>query len=275
MDKSAANPQLMTEAPGRVTRFFRGASYPFRGCIFLARNSGLWAKAALPAAITLTLILGFAGAALYFLEPISGFLLPDSLSSEAWWGRAASGAATALAALGCVLVGSLAGFATAMPLVGPLNELLSESVERLYGSEGAAAKEWSIRVLSKDILRALGTAAQRFLIFGVIYIPLLALSFIPGVGLIFTAAILVYSAYFLTLTFIEPCQDCHRMTFKQKLAWSRRTAPSFMGFGAATVLLLLVPCAALVLAPALVTGATLLWVDLGGLGALPDPEASA
>lgn len=274
MDEPPASPEL-NKAPGRIAGFLRGASYPFRGCVFLARNSALWAKAALPAAVTLTLILGFAGSALYFLEPISSFLLPDSLSSEAWWGKAASGAATALAALGCVLVGSLAGFATAMPLVGPLNELLSEAVERLHGSDGAATKGWSVGVLSKDIIRALGTAAQRFLIFGVIYIPLLALSFIPGIGLIFGAALLVYSAYFLALTFIEPCQDCHRMTFAQKLAWSRHNAPSFMGFGTVAVLLLLVPCAALVLAPALVTGATLLWVDLGGLGALPNPEVSS
>ena len=65
------------------------------------------------------------------------------------------------------------------------------------------------------------------------------------------------------------------MSLRQKLAWSRETAPAFMGFGASTVLLLLIPCAALVLAPALVTGATLLWVDLGGLGTLSPKDLAA
>ena len=252
--------------------FLRGLSYPFRGCAFLAKNSALWAKAALPGLVTLTLILGFAGGSLYFLEPISEFLLPDSWDNEAWWGKAASGAATAAAALACVVVGSLAGFATAMPLLGPLNEILAEAVENHYGGQASESSGWSIKLLGKDILRAFGTAAQRMLVFGIIYIPMLALSFIPGVGLIFTAALLAYSAFFLAMTFLEPCQDCHRLSFRQKLHWSRQTAPAFMGFGTATLLLLLIPCAALILAPALVTGATLLWVDVGGSAALPETE---
>ena len=259
-------------APGKVARFVQGASYPFRGCVFLAKNSSLWAKALLPGVVAITLIIGFAGSSLYFLDPISSLLLPDSWNNDAWWGKAASGAATAFAAVACLLFGSLAGFATAMPLVGPLNELLSEAVEKRYGEGTAPTKGWSVKVLSHDILRALGTAAQRLVIFAIIYIPLLALSFVPVVGLLFTAVLLAYSAFFLTLTFIEPCQDCHRMTFRQKLAWSRSNAPRFMGFGTATVVLLLIPCAALVLAPALVTGATMLWVDAGGLHALPDSQ---
>jgi CysZ protein len=223
--------------------------------------------------VTLSLVLLFAAGSFYFLDDIAAFLLPDSWDTEAWWGRAASGAATAFAALTCVLLGSLAGFATAMPLVGPLNELLAEAVETRYGGSELDNPKWSVGMLAKDGVRAVGTAAQRFVIFGIIYIPLLALSLIPVVGLVFTAVLLVYSAFFLTLTFIEPCQDCHRMNLRQKLAWARQTAPAFMGFGASTVLLLLIPCAALVLAPALVTGATLLWVDVGGASVLPPKGA--
>lgn len=269
MDEQQANLRS-TPAVGKVARFFQGASYPIRGCAFLAKNSSLWGKALLPGMAAVLLIVAFAGGSLYFLEPISSFLLPDSWNNEAWWGRAASGAATAFAGLACLLFGSMAGFATAMPLAGPLNELLSEAVVKLYGGDNAATKGWSIKILTQDILRAVGTAVQRLVIFAVVYIPLLTLSFIPGVGLIFTAALVIYSAFFLTLTFIEPCQDCHRMTLRQKLNWSRRNAPSFMGFGAATVVILLIPCAALALAPALVTGATMLWVDAGGLHAPHD-----
>jgi CysZ protein len=259
-------PEIRTRAYARgFGGFLRGLSYPFRGLHFLVKNPSLWAKALFPALLILTLVALAVTGSFSFHEDITDVLLPDRWDTGESWGRIAAWAASFISGLLCLLLGTLVGFAGSMPLVGPLNELLAESVERTYGGKPTEESNWSFKVLLTDLLRALSTSIQRLFIFGVLYLPLLLLSFIPFVGPVFTALLLLYSAYFLTLTFIEPCQDIRRMSLRDKVRWSKETLPAYLGFGGASVALLLIPCAGFLLAPFLVTGATLLWVDVGGI----------
>ena len=259
-------PEIRTRAYARgFGGVLRGLSYPFRGVHFLAKNPSLWPKALLPGLLILTLVVASVTGSFVFLDELTAFLLPDRWDTGESWGRIAAWVASFISGLLCLLLGTLVGFAVSMPLVGPLNEILAESVERTYGGEPVGESRWSLKALAADLVRALSTSVQRLLIFGVLYLPLLVLSFIPVVGLIFTALLLLYSSFFLTLTFVEPCQDIRRMSLRDKLRWSKETLPAYLGFGGASVALLLIPCAGLLLGPALVTGATLLWVDVGGL----------
>jgi uncharacterized protein involved in cysteine biosynthesis len=77
----------------------------------------------------------------------------------------------------------------------------------------------------------------------------------------------------------DPALTRRGATFRDKRAWHRRWLPESQGFGLAGMVGLLVPFANLLLAPALVAGATLLVVELEDLersaqGAA-DPSAPA
>ena len=244
-----------------VRGFFLGMTYPMRGVTFLFGHSGLWVRAALPALMTLLLVGGFTYLAFDYVGPLAELVLPDSLdASTAWYARVGSAIATFFAVLLCLLAGGVVGFVAALPLAGPLNEVLARGVQRIHAGKTLTSEQDRGGLLS-DIGRAIITAVQRVLIFGVIYVPLLLLSLIPVVGLGFTALLFIYSAFFLAMTFLEPSQDLHQMSSKEKFSWARVHLAPYMGFGVSCVLLTLIPCASLLLAPALVVGGTLLWVD--------------
>ena len=91
--------------------------------------------------------------------------------------------------------------------------------------------------------------------------PLLALSFVPVVGI--AAAVLLYawSSFFLALQFSDPYLARRKLPRMEKIRRLRERFALSMGFGVALTALMLVPLLQIVLAPALVCGGTLLWID--------------
>ncbi|MEE2827560.1 MAG: EI24 domain-containing protein [Myxococcota bacterium] len=255
--------------------FLRGASYPFRGIRFLAKRPPLWGLAAIPTILTIFLLLAFSTTSLFFIDDLKDFLLPDSWDVEAWGGTIARSTAAALATVLCLLAAVLLAFLMAPAISGPFNELLSETTEALRRGEKSSEGALSFKRIAAEVLRGTWNAIQRAFLFVVIYLPLVIASFLPVVGILFLLLSFLYSAFFLSMTFMEPVHDRHRMLFSAKLVWARRRISAFMGFGLSSVLLLLVPCLSLIMTPALIVGATLLWVDTGGLEGskqIPGPD---
>lgn len=255
--------------------FLRGLSYPYRGCFFLLKTPRVWGHAAIPTLVTVFLVVAFSLLSIVFMDDVAAFLLPDSWDTARWWGKLASVTAGALAVVLCLMAAWLAALTVSVSLAGPLYELLSEAVERLYLEGDLSDERMTLAGIATDIVRALWTASQRLILFGIVYVPLVIASFIPVLGLLFAALLFIYSAFFVSLTFLEPCQDRYRMSFKEKLYWGHETMPAYMGFGFSSVLLLLIPCASIVLSSGLVAGATLLWADTGGRGQLVPNEDPA
>jgi CysZ protein len=240
-----------------------GFACPFRGALFVLGRPATWGRAAVPALVNGLVLLLFVGLALLFLDDLRDLILPASLEAiEGWKGTAVTIVASVLSFVGCLAAAVIGGLLTAAILAGPFAELLSERIEALYRAVEPEDPPFSMGLFARDAARGALGAVGRLLIFGCVYIPLLLASLLPVIGLLFAALTLVYSAFFLAMNFVDPILDRRRLTLGAKVAWARRNLAPWLGFGAASFLVLFIPVANLVIAPALVAGGTLLYVDV-------------
>ena len=80
-----------------------------------------------------------------------------------------------------------------------------------------------------------------------------------------------FTVFYLALTYLDLPMERRRWAMREKLGWMRKRLRTTLGFGAASQLLLLVPVVQLLLIPASVAGATLLFREGEGLdGATKD-----
>ena len=149
----------------------------------------------------------------------------------------------------------------AAALAGPFQERLSEVVEQLSTGETVVGEKLTPKTLARDGARGLSGALQRAALFGAVYVPLLALSFLPVIGVVGAAGTLLYTSFFGALNFMDPSLERQKLPLRRKIAWGRERMAPWLGFGAALVGLLFVPLVGLLLTPAFVTGGTLLWID--------------
>jgi CysZ protein len=281
---SATPPHAASPAPprrplptSRPAAFLRGLVYAFSGAGLLLRSPEARKAALVPAAINAAVLLIAGVATVFFLDDLYRLLMPDSFESgtaaaaaaaadPAWWRPVARLGLALLAGLGAFVLAAassvLVALLVAAVIAGPFNELLSETVERVARPDAPAEGPLSIARLSRDAARAVATALQRLLLFLVIYVPLLLLSFVPVLGLVAAAAALVYTVFFLALNFTDPTLDRRRLGLSQKLAVARRASSAWLGFGSGILLVTFVPLLPLLLSPALVAGGTLFILDL-------------
>jgi CysZ protein len=150
-------------------------------------------------------------------------------------------------------------FALANLLASPFHDALAARVERLVtGCEpgGAAAGKSSVFL---DAARALREELRRTLFFAGIAVPIAALGWLlPPAQLLTAPALFGLMLWFLPLDYSSYCLDRRRYSFAQKRRWLRAHAPASLGFGAAALLVFLIPGANLVAMPLLVVGGTLL-----------------
>lgn len=144
-------------------------------------------------------------------------------------------------------------------LIGsPFNGLLAERVEDLArpGRERPQGRPWwkEIAIAPLMELRKLGY----FLLWT---IPLLVLFFIPGINLAAPLLWVVFSAWMLALQYADYPMGNHGLAFRnqRRLLGKRRLLA--LGFGAAVLLITLIPLVNFVVMPAAVIGATLMWVE--------------
>ena len=144
-------------------------------------------------------------------------------------------------------------------LAAPFNGLLAEKVEhrerplsypdlsisQLVGR--TFVREW--RKLFYWIKRALG-----------ILVLTLLLSIIPPLNLIATGLWLAFSAWMMTLQYIDFAADNNGLSFSDTIARMRQQRYVSLGFGATVMLLTLLPIINLIIMPIAICGATQLWV---------------
>ncbi len=261
----------MTELPSGVRGFFKGLTYPFRGVSWLLKHRAVWPWAIVPLMVGGVALVTFLSGAMFLVDDLYLRLLPDWASSAvdvAWWKDVGHGLTRFFVGLGAFLIaaggGLLGALATIAVLGGPFNEFLSEAVEKeATGQDIGEPLHW--KQIMVDVTRGAVGSLGRLTLWGAIYVPLALLSLIPGVGIVFAAGALVYSAFFLAINFTDPVLDRKRLTLAEKVGYSRSNIATHLGFGAGIFVLLMIPFAALVVTPGLVTGGTLLFLDRGGL----------
>jgi len=166
------------------------------------------------------------------------------------------------------------GFSLVANLIAaPFNGSLAQAVEtHLRGEPMSAPAGWSTAL--RELVAGLGAQLRRLVYFGLWSLPLLVLSWMPGLGL--PAAALSWfllGAWFMALQYTDYPMANHGLDFpaQRRLLGQRRWLA--LGFGIVVMGLTLIPVANFLAMPIAVAGATAMWV--GAIIVTPRGNASA
>ena len=138
-------------------------------------------------------------------------------------------------------------------IAAPFNALLSEKVQQMEGAKlpDLGWKDF-LAILPRSILRELRKIAY-FLPRALI---LLLLSFIPVVGAVLW---FIFNGWMMAIQYCDYPADNRGISFSETLAQLKKNNPTSWFFGTTVNLVMLIPLVNLVMIPAGVVGATLLW----------------
>jgi len=143
-------------------------------------------------------------------------------------------------------------------LAAPFNGFLAAAVER---SLTGRAPEDSGRTLLAELAAGLRAEAIKFRYFLARAIPLLLLFLIPVVHMAAPAVWALFGAWMLALEYLDYPMGNRGLLFPETRAALGRRRGLALGFGAAVLLLTLVPVINFVAMPVAVAAATRLWVE--------------
>src|SRR5574341_123534 len=245
MDQGAG--ELAEARPGLLRRAAAGAWHVPAGFAFLLCHPRLWPLAALPALVAMLLVAVFALLGMLLVPHVGAVILPEPGRIPEWIALPAS----VLLWIATVGAAAFLGLGVALALAAPLLDLLSRRVEaRARGLVDDASPGLAFEV--KESLRG----AVYFLLAAPV---LFVLGFIPLVGPLLAV---MFGARAVALQMTDPALSRRGMTFADKRRWHAEWRFETQGFGLAGMLGLIVPLANLLLGPALVTGGTLLVLEL-------------
>jgi CysZ protein len=236
--------------------FLQGASYVPRGLWFLLRHPVAWPFAVLPLLVNAVLLIGFLFGAWLLHDNVSAWIGPDAppqwLAVLVWIGALLI--VLLGAAVSTLLIGAI--------LAGPFQEKLSEVIEGLASDDPLVEEGLSVAVVARDALRTVRDSIEQLAVFLLVFLPLLASSFLPVVGIAALVLLYAWSSFFLALQFSDPYFARRKVPRMEKIGRLREQWAMSMGFGFALTALMVVPLLQIVLSPALVVGGTLMWIDV-------------
>jgi len=142
----------------------------------------------------------------------------------------------------------------------PFNGLLSEAVEvHLTGT--LMPSEGGIKTLVMNIWPAFISEGKKIFYFLSRSLPLLLLFIIPGINVVAPLVWLVFSAWMLALEFADYPMGNHGLLFKEQRSKLQEKRWMVLGFGGATMILLMIPFINFIVMPTAVAGATVMWVE--------------
>lgn len=239
-----------------ITEFTLGPSYLVRG-FGLLREPSLRRYVIIPILINIALIIGLVSLFGWQLDHwldawLSG--LPDWLSwleTVFWW------IGVVLSTLAFCYVFTL----LANLIASPFNGMLSAKVEELITGRAPAsgmslAAEMADGVFGE--LRRLRWYGGRAVLLGLFSLVLL---FIPVANLAIAPLWFIFGAFMLSFEYLDQPMANRGMAFPAKIARLRARRWRHLGFGSLVTLATAIPLANLVVMPAAVVGATLLYLD--------------
>lgn len=259
---------------GALARLVRGLAYPLEGLRFINAH-GLWRMAAVSIGINVVLFVGLLGLIWGFVSPYAAWL---SSSLAGWADGFEMQVIVLFAALMVwviwlvVAVLALGVSSIVLLLIGqavasPFLDMLSERVENIV--LGTPEQPFNVAVVSRSIVLSLSD-----LFWGLVYliafnIPVFLVS-LTAVGAVpASIASFVFSSLLLAVEFIGLSMSRRFIPYRERWAamWDNKGVA--LGFGASSMLLLLVPGLNLILLPLAAVGGTLAFCDLRRSGALP------
>ncbi len=144
-------------------------------------------------------------------------------------------------------------------IAAPFNGFLAEKVEVVVrGRDDFPPFSWG--ELMAMVPRTLGRELRKLAYFLPRAIPLLILTFIPGLNLIAAPLWILFGVWMMAVQYIDYPADNNKLGWNEMLAWLREKRWQSLGFGGATYLALMIPFVNILVMPAAVAGATLFWV---------------
>ena len=228
-----------------------------RGLVLFARTPSWWLVGFVPVLISLTLIFFLTIALAFLVDDVTLAVTPFA---DAWPAalRTAVRIGVGITVFASFAIAVVITFATVTNLIGqPFFEILGDYVEKHLGDAppGVDAPWW--KTLPRATFESLCTFAAWLLV----AIPLFALGLLPFVGqtVIPVVELLVFG-WFMALEIVQiPLERRgHRFASRMRWHWARENRWQLSGFGAAALLLFLVPLMNVLAMPGAIVGAILL-----------------
>lgn len=225
--------------------YFRGASDCVAG-FRLIMSAGLRRFVILPLLINIV----FFGTAIYFFSKQLGTWVEQLLPSWLSFMEYILWPLFAITILLCVFY----SFTLLANLIAaPFNSLLAARVEaRLNGREAIAV---SSDVFWKLVIRSIGAELTKMLYFIKWAIPLLILTFVPGVNIIAPFAWFVFAAWSFALEYTDYTLANHDQLFPAVREYNRKNRLRALGFGSVVFVLTSIPVLNFFAMPVAVCGA--------------------
>ncbi len=235
-------------------------SNPFAGVGYLVRGLQMIMQPALRTFVVIPLLINTVIFALLIGLGATQFeLLLNQMLPEDHWLDFLRWLLWPLFALTFVLIIFYTFTVVANLIASPFNDLLAQKVERLLSGQQPEEGSSSWRQVVKGIGPALMGEWRKIVYFLMRVIPLLVLFVIPGLNVIAPFLWLLFSAWFLTLQYVDFPMGNHNIPFDQQQERLKQQRMTALGFGGALTLMMMVPLLNFVAMPAAVAGATILW----------------
>jgi CysZ protein len=144
-------------------------------------------------------------------------------------------------------------------IAAPFNGLLAEAVEKhLTGQSLDDVGGW--KAAMKDLWPSIKSELVKLSYFIIRAIPLLILLIIPGINIIATFLWMLFSAWMLTIEYMDYPMANHKLMFPEQRQRLKARRLLGLGFGASVTLLTMIPVVNFIAMPAAVAGATSAWV---------------
>jgi len=145
-------------------------------------------------------------------------------------------------------------------LTSPFHALLAEKVEEAITGEPVPALE-GIAAALLEVPRALFREIRKFLYYLPVALAVLILTIIPVFNALAPLAWFLLGAWMMSLQFVDYPMDNHRLPFREVRDACAARRISTIGFGGTVAFFTSIPLLNLVVIPAAVIGATLLWCE--------------
>ncbi|WP_433464322.1 EI24 domain-containing protein [Spirillospora sp. CA-128828] len=248
-------PEAEASRPSAFKDLFNGVGYLLRGIGWVARHPAQWLFGLIPALIVLAL---YAAALVYLAFEIDDLAGWVTQFADGWADAARTSArvVAGIALYGSALFLALITFTAVTLLVGdPFYEAIAVRVEE---SQGGAPPEPDVPLIVQ-----IGRAIKDTVILGAVAlmfaVVFFACGFLPVVGQTVVPVIAaLVSGYFLAGELTSIALERRGLRRRERFARLKADRPLVVGFGAATVVVFLIPLGAVLAMPGAVAGATLL-----------------
>lgn len=146
-------------------------------------------------------------------------------------------------------------------IAAPFNGLLAEKIEQHLRNETPIHNQSTIKQLLREIPRTVGSEISKLFYFLLRSIPLLILFVIPGINIIAPIIWFIFSAWMLSLEYLDYPLGNHGVLFKQTRNLAKQQRAQCMSFGALVSAFTMIPVLNFIVMPIAVAGATAFYVE--------------